>query len=73
MSDTVLVALIGGCTTVIVAVVGIIGALLLRRVAQLEVKVDGRLTQLLASTAGQSHAEGVTAGEAAERDRGTAS
>ena len=69
MSDTVLVALIVGATTVISAIIALTTALLTRRLSDLEIKVDGRLTQLLESTRAGAHAEGVTRGEQDQRDR----
>lgn len=69
MSDFAVV--VGAATTIIVALVGLATAVLTRRLNALEVKVNGRLTQLLALTATSSKAEGKfeEAGEQVERDR----
>lgn len=56
MSDQLLLGIIGAATTVIVAAIGVVGVVLARKANDLDVKVDGRLTQLLESI----RAEGVT-------------
>ena len=56
MTDTVLVALIAAIPGSLAAAFGFLNR---SKIEQLEVKVDGRLTQLLAVTEKSSHAEGV--------------
>jgi hypothetical protein len=63
MSDPVEIALIGAAATTLTGL--IVGGitLLTKRLERLEVKVDGRLTELLSLTRKSSHAEGVLEGE----------
>lgn len=64
MSDPILLALIAVAGTTITALIGAYVAIRLR---SLEVKVDGRLTELLAATKAEATATGTAAGIASER------
>ncbi len=55
MSDVVLVALIAAVPSTLAAVVSLLNH---QKIANLEIRVNGRLTELLALTATSSHAEG---------------
>lgn len=46
-----------------------IGFLNRRKVQEIEVRIDGRMEELLAATSSGARAEGVTQGEQAQRDR----
>lgn len=69
MSDTVLIAIIAAVPGTLAAVLGVLNH---RRIEKLDVHVDGRLTELLESTAKQQRLEGHEEGRQAEIAEGEA-
>jgi hypothetical protein len=80
VSDAVLIALIGAVASVITGIVSVIVLLSVATitsrlnetrltVAKTHELVNSKMTELIAASAGQAHAEGVIAGEQAQRDR----
>lgn len=66
MSDPVLIALIAAIASMVSAVVSSVAVVRIRQTHDL---VNSRMTELLEVARGRSRAEGVIAGEQAERDR----
>jgi len=71
MSDALILGIIGGGVTIIVAVIGLAASVVTNRIRSLEVKVDGRLTEILALTASASHAEGKLEGASEQKSQET--
>lgn len=69
MSDAVLIAIIAAVPGTIAAIVGVLNQ---RRIDRLGIKVDGRLTQLLDTTAKQQRMAGHEEGRQAEIAEGEA-
>jgi hypothetical protein len=80
VSDAVLIALIGAVGSIFTGVISVVVLIatraILDRAHETRTAVDathdlvnGKMTELTKALIGQSHAEGVTAGEQAQRDR----
>lgn len=72
MSNEVAVALTAAISSAFISLVGVVVALVNRRQAtaenrSLEIKIDGRLTELLEQTRGRAMSEGLAQGQADER------
>jgi hypothetical protein len=66
VSDAVIISMIGLLGTLGTA---LITAFVYIKLGRVETKVDGKMDALLAASIGRAQAEGVTAGEQAQRDR----
>ena len=66
MSDAVLIAAIVALSTVVTAVIGLFGIYIARTTHTL---INSRMDEMLKLTRSESRAEGVAAGEQAQRDR----
>jgi hypothetical protein len=73
VNDDVLVALIAAAGSVLSAVMTVIVLIMvnviLNRTRQTHELVNSKMTELLAASAAQAHAEGILSGEQAQRDR----
>jgi hypothetical protein len=73
MTDNVIIAIISASGTVVVAGLTMRNQFLIAKMSknqkELEIKVDGRLSQILDLTQRSSHAEGVLQGTKEEQDK----